>query len=96
MVGGHHDRYHAEVRAFHPQLSASLTRTVSSLTWLSLLPFSTNIGQVALLCTGPGILCASASVFTSLVYVRNRQLLERIMKDKVGIVHLHFVPSRSS
>jgi hypothetical protein len=51
---------------------------------------------MALLCTGPGILCALASVFASSVYVRNRHLLERIMQDKVSIIHFDFATSRSS
>jgi hypothetical protein len=51
---------------------------------------------MALLCTGPGILCALASVFASSVYVRNRHLLERIMQDKVSVVYFDFAPSCSS
>jgi hypothetical protein len=51
---------------------------------------------MALLCAGPGILCALTSVFVSLVYVRNRHLLECIMQDKVGVVPFHFPPYHSS
>ena len=94
MVCGHHHWYPAEVRAFHPQLSSSLSRTITSLTWLCLLPFSTKGGQMALLCTGPGILCALASVFTSLVYVRNRHLFECIMQDMVSLIHFGFAAPR--
>ena len=95
MVGDHPDRYHPQVREFYPQPSFSLTRTttVSSLTWLCLLPFIANVGRMALLFAGPGILCALAAVFLSKVYVRNRHLLERIMQDKVSVVHFNFVPS---
>jgi len=66
---------------------------VSSLTWLCILPLSANVGRMALLFTGPGILCALATVFVSMVYVRNRHLLERIMQDKVSFVHFEFPPS---
>ena len=97
MDHGHCDRYPAEVRTFHthPHLSSSLTRTVSSLNCLSLLTLSTNAGPITLLCTGPGILCALTGVFVSMVYARNRHLLEFVMKDKVT-VHFHFAPSCSS
>jgi hypothetical protein len=96
MVCTHHHRYPHEVRVFHPQLSSTLTAQVSSLTWCCLIPLSTNAGQMALLCTGPGILCALASVFASLMYARNRHLLERVMQDKVSVIHFNFGPSHSS
>lgn len=95
MVDDHPDWFHPQVREFYPQPALSLTRTttVSSLTWLCLLPFSANVGRMALLFTGPGILCALATVFVSMAYVRNRHLFERIMQDKVSVVHFDFVPS---
>ena len=97
MVGGHPDRYHPQVRAFYLSTTiilANETTTVSSLTWLCLLPFSANVGRMALLFTGPGILCALATVFVSMVYVRHRHHLERIMQEKVGVIYFDFASSR--
>ena len=80
---------------FHQRLSSLLTRTVSSLTWLSLILFSTNGGQMSLFYTGPGTLCALASVFASLVCIRHRRLLEAIMHDKVRLLRFDFAPLQS-
>jgi hypothetical protein len=57
----------------------------SSLSWLGLVPLSAKTGQMVLLSTGLGILCALMSLFASLAYVKRRKLLERIVQDTVRL-----------
>ena len=56
-----------------------------SLTWLCLLPLSAAVSDMVLLAAGLGVLCALTSLFASLAYVRRQYLLDRIVKDEVGV-----------